>query len=85
MKANIDEHKDISDFFQHCCQMGHYTFDILKCGKETCKLCRPIRLPRDVFDCINSCTLAMMDITAPSQRSLELLRAKNLDLLRRRK
>ena len=35
VKANIDEHKKISEFFRHCCQMGHYTFDVLKCGKDT--------------------------------------------------
>ena len=51
VKANIDEHK-ISEFFQHCCRMGHYTFEVLKCGKETCKLCKPVHLPRGVFDAI---------------------------------
>ena len=50
VKSNIGEHTDISEFIHHCCRMGHYTFDILKCGQETCKLCKPIRLPREVFD-----------------------------------
>ena len=52
VKANIHEHKKIPEFFQHCCQTGHYTFDVLKCGKDTCKLCKPVRLPRGDFDAI---------------------------------
>ena len=32
--------------------MGHYTFDILKCGKDSCELCEPVRLPRDIFSSI---------------------------------
>ena len=45
-----DRHKQICDFIAHCCQPSHYSFDILKCGSESCTLCRPIRLPKDVFD-----------------------------------
>ena len=50
VKSSIGEHTDISEFTHHCCRMGHYTLDILKCGEETYKLCRPICLPREVFD-----------------------------------
>jgi len=52
IKANISEHTKISEFIDHCCRMGHYTFDILKCGKENCKICKPVNLPRHVFDTI---------------------------------
>ena len=52
VKANIDEHKKISEFLQHCCRTAHYTFDVLKCGKDTCKICKPVRLPRGVFNAI---------------------------------
>ena len=50
VKGNIGEHEKISEFLQHCCRMGQYTFDVLKCGKDTCNICKPVRLPRDVFD-----------------------------------
>ena len=74
VKANTDEHKKISEFFQHCCQMDHYTFDVLKCGKDPCKLYKPFRLPRGVFmpsGIYHSQILVMMDTTAPLQRSWE--------------
>ena len=35
VKSNIGEHTDISKLIHHCCRMGHYIFDILKCGQET--------------------------------------------------
>ena len=34
----------------HCCQAGHYTFDILKCGKSSCNLCSPPQLPLKIFE-----------------------------------
>ena len=52
VKSNINEHRDISQIIHHCRRMGHYTFDVLKCGEEACELCRPVRLPREVFDLI---------------------------------
>ena len=32
--------------------MGHYTFDILKCGQETCEIYKPVILPRNIFNTI---------------------------------
>ena len=52
VKSNINKHRDISQIIHHCCRMGHYTFDVLKCGEEACELCRPVSLPREVFDLI---------------------------------
>ena len=49
-KANIQNHQRINNFIQHCCQSSHYTFDILKCGNSACALCKPVRLPKEVFD-----------------------------------
>ena len=34
---------------EHCTRQRHYFFEIIKCGKETCGICKPIRLPREVF------------------------------------
>ena len=48
-KDNLDQHSSIAEFISHCCQSTQYTFDILKCGKATCTLCKPVKLPADVF------------------------------------
>lgn len=37
-------------FFYHCCRVRHYTFSVLKCGSSPCSICRPARLPSDVFN-----------------------------------
>ena len=34
---------------QHCCHERKYIFGIKKCGKCDCSICRPPRLPDDVF------------------------------------
>ena len=33
----------------HCCKQRHYFFDILKCGKPACMLCKPLRLSASEF------------------------------------
>ena len=48
-KDNISQHVKVAEFIEHCCQRSHYTFDILKCGKSTCSLCKPPRLPLSTF------------------------------------
>jgi len=30
--------------------MGHYTFDILKCGEESCQICKPVNSPKNIFE-----------------------------------
>ena len=49
-KTSIEEHPFLSSFIHHCCQVSHYSFDILKCGDESCNICKPVRLPREVFN-----------------------------------
>ena len=36
-------------FLSHCCHIRHYTFSIKKCGDGSCTICRPPRLPAEVF------------------------------------
>ena len=48
-KKNFEECIGIVEFMKHCCRSNHYSFDILKCGSASCTLCRPVRLPIDVF------------------------------------
>ena len=33
-KETMDQHPTVMEFITHCCQSSHYTFDILKCGKD---------------------------------------------------
>ena len=42
-------HEKLRSFISHCCRSGCYSFDILKCGNTTCELCKPVRLPSDIF------------------------------------
>ena len=49
-KATVAKSSSLRKFLSHCCQVRHYTFSVLKCGKPTCTICRPPRLPSDVFD-----------------------------------
>ena len=30
----------------HCCTSRHYSFQIKKCGSESCGMCEPVRLPK---------------------------------------
>lgn len=48
-RRNIEELSDVLEFITHCCRATSYTFDILKCGQPTCKLCKPVRLSASVF------------------------------------
>ena len=48
-RDTMKDHPKILEFINHCCQAGHYSFDILKCGEVSCNICTPIRLPLDVF------------------------------------
>ena len=45
----MKDHPKILEFIDHCCQAGHYSFDIFKCGETSCNICAPTRLPLDVF------------------------------------
>ena len=45
----MDQHSTVMEFITHCCQSSHYTFDILKCGKDDCTICKLIRLPLNIF------------------------------------
>ncbi len=53
-KASMKNYEGIPKFFDHCCQVRHYSFCIKKCGQDDCSVCKSIRLPREVFDKINS-------------------------------
>ena len=50
VKKSLSTHTKLKEFIEHCCLQRHYSFQIKKCGQPTCDICRPPRLPPDVFD-----------------------------------
>jgi len=36
-------------FLRHCCVVRHYSFQIKKCGLDTCSICKPVRLSKESF------------------------------------
>ena len=41
--------QNLQAFLKHCCRERHYFFDIKKCGNAACTICKPPRLPSDLF------------------------------------
>ena len=41
--------QNLQAFLKHCCRERHYFFDIKKCGDSACAICKPPRLPPDLF------------------------------------
>ena len=48
-QGNVTDYPNLCAFINHCCQVEHYTFGILKCGKSSCSICKLVRLPSHVF------------------------------------
>jgi len=36
-------------FFNHCCQVRHYSFSIKTCGEDDWSICKPLRMPKEEF------------------------------------
>lgn len=49
-KSDLKSVPSIAQFLEHCTRQRHYFFEIRKCGEDTCGICEPIRLPREVFE-----------------------------------
>ena len=48
--TSCDKVKDMQDlqvFFNHFCQMRHYTFCIKKCGDISCIICKPVKMDKE--------------------------------------
>ena len=39
---------------QHCCRKRHYSFEVRKCGSLESTICKPPRLPKEIFMQIKS-------------------------------
>ncbi len=49
-KAKVGQYPNLQSLLEHCCRQRHYFFDILKCGKPECAICKPIKLPLPAFE-----------------------------------
>ena len=52
-KGSSSSYSSLQDFLSHCCQQKHYLFCVKKCGSTSCGICKPPRLPSDVFSQIH--------------------------------
>ncbi len=52
-KEHLKARTQLQAFLSHCYVQRHYFFCIKKCGVTGCKMCKPPRLPCDVFDKLN--------------------------------
>ena len=66
----------LSEFIAHCCRQRHYFFDILKCGKTECSLCKPPRLPQSEFQKLDHLPDPVMDMNNHYKTFKEVFRTK---------
>ena len=48
-KKKLESKKDLNTYLKHCCIQRHYSFQIKKCGSDTCNLCKPLRMSKEIF------------------------------------
>lgn len=60
IKKAIKGKKDLEAFLDYCCVGRHYSFSIKKCGKDDCSICKPVRMPNDVFQTLRHLPDPMM-------------------------
>ena len=48
-KAILSDRPKLKLFMEHCCVVRHYHFSIKKCGLSECSICKPPRLPDEIF------------------------------------
>ena len=49
-KSCLPKHPTLQRFLRTHCHIRHYSFGMKKCGLSTCSVCKPPRLPKEVFD-----------------------------------
>ena len=48
-KSGLKTMPKLTEFIEHYCHARHYFFCIKKCGQDSCHICKPPRLPPEVF------------------------------------
>ena len=56
-QKSLEKLKSLQHFISHCCTFHKYSLTIRKCGVESCTLCRPIKMPPQVFAGELSCCI----------------------------
>ena len=49
-KSDLKHAPAFHKFLSHCTRERHYFFEVKKCGQETCTICKPLRLSKDIFE-----------------------------------
>ena len=49
-KKCLESHPNLVNFIWHCCNARHYSFAIKKCGDPSCPICKPVQIPREMFE-----------------------------------
>ena len=52
-KSTLQRKPNLQAFFDHCCQIRHYSFCIKKCGSSECEICKPVRKDGECFRSIH--------------------------------
>ena len=52
-KKSLPSKHGLVAFLNHCCTCRHYSFQIKKCGSDTCNMCKQVKLPKEVFDTLH--------------------------------
>ena len=48
-KKNLQAKANVCAFMKHCCRIRHYSFQVKKCGKPSCSLCKQVRMDPEQF------------------------------------
>ena len=51
--STLQRNPKLQAFFDHCCQICHYSLCIKKCSSIECEICKPIRMDRERFKSIH--------------------------------
>ncbi|GBB89518.1 hypothetical protein RclHR1_16200004 [Rhizophagus clarus] len=53
-KKSIKNKEKFQEFYNHCCKSRHYFFQIKKCGKADCNICKPLKSDEVDFSQVHS-------------------------------
>jgi hypothetical protein len=59
-KASLAKFKSLNQFISHCCTFRRYSITIKKCGDNLCSICKPVKMPQDVFSGMSCLCIAYM-------------------------
>lgn len=48
-KLQIQKKDDLKAFLESHCKIRQYMFSVMKCREPTCPICKPPRLPEEIF------------------------------------